>query len=180
MKSIVLSGSFNPLHISHLEMAHEVLERFGYDVIFETSIKRYDKPDLTQEEQIRIKSQFDSIGRKHVFTEAVSFLQKQKFFYCGKITDAKGFPVTCYKCPDFVIGGDTANRLCDVNHGYFGCYREMVRVHESLSNSKFYVFSRQGVVDNWKNCNTKLKDSFIHVDTVQLPKISSTELRNKQ
>lgn len=90
----VLSGSFNPLHHGHEELARVASEVAGCEVVFELSVVNVDKPPLTHIEAERRAAQF--VGRWRVLlTRAPRFVEKARLFP-GSV---------------FVIGWDTAVRL---------------------------------------------------------------------
>jgi Cytidylyltransferase-like len=90
----VLSGSFNPLHHGHEELARVASEVAGREVVFELSVVNVDKPPLTHPEAEQRASQF--AGRWRVLlTRAPRFVEKARLFP-GSV---------------FVIGWDTAVRL---------------------------------------------------------------------
>jgi nicotinamide mononucleotide (NMN) deamidase PncC len=97
----VLSGSFNPLHAGHLEMARVASRILATPVVFELSVTNVDKPALGETEVRRRLRQFE--GRHVVeLTRAPTFLEKSRLF--GGTT--------------FVVGVDTAERI--VQPRYYG------------------------------------------------------------
>lgn len=95
-RGVVLSGSFDPLHIAHCELAATATETLRKPVAFEMSIVNVDKPPLSAACARQRLTQF--AGRYDVvLTRAPTFSQK-----------AKILPDTT-----FVIGYDTAKRLID-------------------------------------------------------------------
>jgi hypothetical protein len=99
--ALLLSGSFNPLHPGHLQMAEAAARRAGAPAAFELSIDNVDKPSLCVEEVCRRLRQFS--WRAPVWlTRAPAFVQKAQVFR-GTI---------------FVVGYDTGVRL--VAKEYYG------------------------------------------------------------
>jgi hypothetical protein len=96
-----LSGSFNPLHHGHIELAAVAARRLGVPVHFELSIANADKPELPHEEVERRVSQFANVGPVWL-TRAATFTAK-----------ADLFPGAA-----FVLGWDTAVRVIDPK--YYG------------------------------------------------------------
>ncbi|MFO7678414.1 MAG: hypothetical protein R6X34_00020 [Chloroflexota bacterium] len=91
---LLLSGSFNPLHDGHLEMAQAAAEIMGQRVAFELSAVNVDKPPLTAELVLHRLAQF--AGRHPVFAStAPTFVEKSRL----------------YPGATFVVGFDTAMRI---------------------------------------------------------------------
>jgi len=97
----VLSGSFNPLHAGHVEMASVASRILATPVAFELSVTNVDKPALGEAEVSRRLRQFE---QRHVveLTRTPTFLEKSRLF-----------PGTT-----FVVGVDTAERI--VHPRYYG------------------------------------------------------------
>jgi hypothetical protein len=100
----LLSGSFNPLHRGHVELARAAGRHLGAEVHFELSVANADKPELPREEVERRVAQFAGVGPVWV-TRAPTFIQK-----------AELFPGAA-----FVLGWDTAVRVIDPK--YYGSER---------------------------------------------------------
>ena len=92
---IILSGSFNPLHNGHLELARTVSEKLGQSVSFELPLINADKAPIDSAEVYRRTAQFFQDDQHLFLTRAPLFNQK-----------AQLFPRST-----FVIGVDTADRL---------------------------------------------------------------------
>jgi hypothetical protein len=97
----LLSGSFNPLHRGHVELARAAARHLGAEVHFELSAVNADKPELPREEVERRAAQFAGVGPVWV-TRAPTFAKK-----------AELFPGAA-----FVLGWDTAVRVIDPK--YYG------------------------------------------------------------
>lgn len=90
----LLSGSFNPLHDGHLDLARTASELLGEEVHFELAVHNADKPSLFLPVALRRIAQF--AGRYTIFAStAPTFIEK-----------ARLFPGTT-----FVVGYDTAARI---------------------------------------------------------------------
>ncbi len=104
----ILSGSFNPLHDGHLELAQTAGELLGEEVVFELSVHNADKPSLIPHVALRRMAQF--AGRYTIFAStAPTFIEK-----------ARLFPGTT-----FVVGYDTAARI--LHPRYYGNSHEALR-----------------------------------------------------
>lgn len=120
----ILPGSFNPLHAGHLEMAQVASLRTSLPVEFELSVTNVDKPSLSLDEVTRRVDQFEWHGVW--ITRATRFVQKVSLF------------------PDctFVIGADTALRLCD--HKYYASKEELEAAVDVLAQGRcrFLILGR--------------------------------------
>jgi len=99
--SVVLPGSFNPLHAGHLLLARVAEDIRQQPVAFEIAVINVDKPPLAAGEVRARLAQFAWKSRVEL-TRAPTFLEKSRLF--GGAT--------------FVIGADTAERL--VAARYYG------------------------------------------------------------
>ena len=91
--TVLLPGSFNPLHAAHLKLADVASQRLGRPAAFELSVVNVDKPPLSREEIERRLRQF--AGRVVWLTRAPMFVEKARLFP-GAV---------------FVVGADTAARI---------------------------------------------------------------------
>jgi hypothetical protein len=91
--TILLPGSFNPLHAAHCKLAEIASVRLGHPAAFELSITNVDKPALDRDEIERRLRQFDH--RPVWLTRAPTFVEKARLFP-GVV---------------FVVGADTAERI---------------------------------------------------------------------
>ncbi len=97
----ILSGSFNPLHKGHEELAQTAERILGEPITYELSIVNADKPPLSEDEVRRRIAQF--AGKANiVLTRIPVFYEKSRVLP---------------KCT-FIIGVDTAIRL--INPRYYG------------------------------------------------------------
>ena len=99
--SVVLAGSFNPLHAGHLLLARVAEDIRQQPVAFEIAVINVDKPPLTAGEVRDRLAQFAWKARVEL-TRAPTFLEKSRLFPGAT----------------FVIGADTAERL--VATRYYG------------------------------------------------------------
>lgn len=91
---VLLSGSFNPLHEGHLDLARVAARVLGKPVAFELAARNADKPPLPAPTVLYRLAQF--AGRYPVYvSQAATFVEKAKI----------------YPGATFVVGYDTAVRL---------------------------------------------------------------------
>ncbi len=90
----ILSGSFNPLHEGHIQLAQAAARHSGLSVAFECTAVNADKPPLPPETLLNRMAQF--AGRWPIFAStAPTFVEKARLY--------PGIP--------FVVGFDTAVRI---------------------------------------------------------------------
>ena len=165
LPQLLLSGSFNPLHDGHLEMAQAAAEMIGKPVAFELSAANADKPPLPQNTVLHRLAQF--AGRHTVYAStAPTFIEKSRI----------------YPGTTFVIGYDTALRILQPRF----YQNSQVIMLESLSEIKiqgcsFLVAGR--VNENGRFLQTTdltIPEGFENLfQSIPFRKdISSTELRN--
>ncbi len=124
----VLSGSFDPLHEAHVELARVASGVLNSDVAFELSVINVDKPPIGLDELERRLEQFSRVGEVLV-TRAPTFVEKARIFP-GRV---------------FVIGADTVPRIVDPKY-YGGRDSEMLAALNELSGTdcRFLVAGRAG------------------------------------
>jgi hypothetical protein len=97
--TLLLPGSFNPLHEGHLGLAAAAAKRTGQDTAFELSVANVDKAPLALDQARRRIDQF--LGKAALWlTRAPTFVDKAELFP-GVV---------------FVVGADTAERLIDARY----------------------------------------------------------------
>jgi hypothetical protein len=124
--TVLLPGSFNPLHHGHTTLAGAAAQRLGTPVAFELSIANVDKPELTPEEVSRRLGQF--LNRHAVYVSRAATFREKAALFPGCI---------------FVVGVDTATRL--VHPRYYGNDpAEMIRALDEIAASgcRFFVGGR--------------------------------------
>ena len=163
-KSLILSGSFNPLHNGHIKLLEAAKNMTKLEPFFEISISNVDKRNISLEDLNSRISQFYNIG-KILITNSATFEDKSNLF----------------KKSIFAIGYDTAVRILDNKY-----YEKDIK--ESLSNIKknecsFLVTGRK-INGKYKYLNDleieeyKGLFSIIPEENFRLD-ISSTEIRDK-
>ena len=122
----VLSGSFDPLHVGHRDLASVASDTLDMPVTLEMSVANVDKPALTAPAVRERLSQF--VGTYDiVLTKAPTFAEK-----------ARVLPGCC-----FVIGYDTMKRLVAPKY-YDGSERNMMSALATIAelNGRFLVAGR--------------------------------------
>ncbi len=121
----LLSGSFNPLHEGHRDLAEVASKTLGQPVLFELPLVNADKAPISLSEAERRAAQFLGVATL-VLTYAPLFSQKATLFP-GSV---------------FVVGADTAARL--VQPGFYGGEKEMRRALGELraAGNRFLVAGR--------------------------------------
>ncbi len=164
----VLSGSFNPLHNGHKQLAQVTEKILDTTLAFEISVTNVDKPSLTSKEVIRRLEQF-SKGTEVLVSRSPLFSEKSH----------------CFPNSTFVIGYDTAVRL--VNPTYYGgkeleMYRSLQEIEENgcsflvagrLVETSFRGLSDMEIPSRFRHLLEEIPESRYRVDQ------SSSEIRER-
>ena len=160
--SLILSGSFNPLHEGHIELLKASSKEFKKNPLYEISIKNVDKSKINFNDLINRINQFKSLG-KLVVTNSAKFEEKSNIF----------------KKSIFVIGYDTALRLVDDKY-YDDDFRKSLKIIEK--NNCSFLVSGRFINKKYKkpnNINFEEYDYLFNILSEEKFRIdiSSTELR---
>ena len=160
--SLILSGSFNPLHEGHIELLKASSKEFKKNPLFEISIKNVDKSEINFNDLMDRINQFRSLG-KLVVTNSEKFEEKSKIF----------------KESIFVIGYDTALRLVD-NKYYNDDFKKSLKIIEK--NNCSFLVSGRFINKKYKKPNNINFEGYDYLFNILSEEkfrldISSTELR---
>ncbi|CAD7927588.1 unnamed protein product [Amoebophrya sp. A120] len=202
--TVVVSGSFNPMHDGHLEMARaavaRLLDAFGevnVDVIFELSCQNADKGTLDiLEVRTRVERSQQLLSQRRAFLENATSAGGQNAKPGNKIRAwillTKAMPLFSQKAelfPDtgasFVVGTDTSARI--LNPKYYGdSEAQMINSIRQMRPSLFFVAPRVVAEDNFISLKDQvvpsgLESMFFPLDAYfQRIDLSSTELRKQE
>lgn len=163
----LLSGSFNPVHEGHLELAATAAQHLGQRITFEIPLVNADKPEVDLRDAQRRAAQF--LGRGPLLlTRAPLFIDK-----------ARLFPRST-----FVIGADTAVRLLDARF-YDDGGRDATLAELQQLGARFLVAGRHrdnrfltledmNIPDRFRGLFSELPESAFRVD------MSSSQLRQER
>ena len=162
----ILSGSFNPLHQGHEEMAQAASRMLGKPVVYELSVANADKPPLQEDEVRRRVAQFAGKG-SIVLTQVPVFYKKSRMLGgCA-----------------FIIGADTAVRLVESRYYEDSQSRMLMALDEMRQNGcrflvagrtdgdKFLTLSDVSIPDGFEDMFAAIPESAFRSD------ISSTQIR---
>lgn len=148
----VYSGSFNPIHEGHLEIAKVTEEIVGYKPVLELSIKNFDKPDTDIKEILKRVRNIESHGLTVVITDRATYAEKSEIFFGST----------------FAVGADTLNRISKSDF-------------DILNKNKvnFLPFCRDSHLMDVGAFGGILHPESIHTLAIKTPNISSTQIRQK-
>lgn len=164
-KSLILSGSFNPLHNGHIGLLKTAKNMIKLEPFFEISISNVDKSNITLEDLNSRISQFDNVG-KLLITNSPTFEDKSNIF----------------KKSIFVIGYDTAERILQdkyYNDSTTGALQEIYNFGCSFLvagrkvDKEFLTSSDLNLKDNYKRMFKEIPEKKFRMD------ISSSYLRKQ-
>lgn len=165
---VILSGSFDPCHRKHIEMAKIASEKYGVPVHFEISLTNVDKPPMdyiSLEDRISsIQECYDPEFMGDVFvTNTPLFAQK-----------ANIFPEST-----FILGADTMERLFNAKYYRPQDTTQSLYRHFKEKGIDFLVFNRKGAEIN---ISPEVRDIITIVPENEYidDGISSTQIRIEQ
>jgi nicotinic acid mononucleotide adenylyltransferase len=130
---IIFSGSFDPCHKNHVEMARIASRKYGLPVNFEISLLNVDKPPI---DYISLEERISSIKVWH----------ESDFMGDIFVTNAPLFSEKAIIFPDstFIVGADTMKRLFDPKYYRPGDNLYSLLEHFMIKGIDFLVFNRKG------------------------------------
>lgn len=137
---VLLAGSFNPVHSSHLRLARLAARRLGSAVDFELSARNVEKPTLRPQdiedraERLRQAAAEDPALGHLWLTAAPTFVEKARLFP-GVV---------------FVVGLDTFDRVADPRFHGSGARHQAALAELAEREARFLVFFRHiHKIDRW-------------------------------
>jgi hypothetical protein len=163
-KTILLPGSFNPLHHGHERLLHAAEETTGRSGMLELSVTNVDKPPL---EAAEVERRLDALKNRYgiVLTSAPTFAEKVELFPDGW----------------FAMGFDTAVRLLDPAYhedieGMLKRFRDLGThfvVGGRISDGKFMGVESLSIPPGFEDLFISIPERLFRED------ISSTQLRGE-
>jgi nicotinic acid mononucleotide adenylyltransferase/nicotinamide mononucleotide (NMN) deamidase PncC len=168
---IIMSGSFNPCHKNHIEMAMIASEKYGMPVDFEISLANVDKPPI---DYISLKERLESLR---------SCMQDMKKGSAGNIylSNSPLFADKAILFPGsvFLIGTDTLNRLFNIDYYRKGEDMQSLIEHFKNHNTRFLVFRRKDA-DICNEMDIPNICEMVSCDCYTDDGTSSTKIRNER
>ncbi len=166
---LLYKGSFNPMHVGHMEIINDVAAQYGAKVILGLSAHPYGKEDLSGTDIAARAIMLNGLGFDVAVFRSGYFNDNQKVL--RRVTKSRIV---------YVVGSDTMDRILKSSYHIIGendFQQEIDRMRQDFNDSSFCVFDRLGDPAEYKSVADKFAELVITKQST-IKKISSTEIRD--